>query len=169
MESQPQNKGRQGKRLQRCLRPGRWPKKQMAVLPHARASLTFLSREEGGRQSVPTIEALRGYRYRPHIVIGDPTVRETRSEVLNRAQLIHEGDGEYLGIAFDVASSTPEAGKEIEVEFAFMYFPKVTYAEAIPGATFTLREGARIIGFGTILEIEPRETIKANKAQHPTA
>ena len=118
---------------------------------------------------MPAIDALTGYRYRPHIVIGDPTVRETRTEVLNRAQLIHEGDGEYLGIAFDGATPTPEAGKEIEVEFAFMYFPQVTYAEAIPGATFTLREGARIIGFGTILKIAPRETIKANKAQHSTA
>jgi hypothetical protein len=136
----------------------------MAVLPHARASLTFLSHEEGGRTNVPPIEALRGYRYRPHIVIGDSTLREARAELLNGIQLIYEGDGEYLGVAFGDASSTPEAGKEIEVEFAFMYFPQVTYAEAIPGATFTLREGARIIGFGTILEVAPKETIQGQQA-----
>jgi hypothetical protein len=45
-----------------------------------------------------------------------------------------------------------------------MYFPQVTYAEAIPGATFTLREGARIIGFGTILEVAPKETIQGQQA-----
>jgi hypothetical protein len=140
----------------------------MAVLPHARASLTFLSHEEGGRTCVPPIEALRGYRYRPHIVIGDPTLRETRVDLLNRAQLIYEGDGEYLGIAFGDSCSTPEAGKEIEVEFAFMYFPQVTYSEAIPGATFTLREGARIIGFGTITQVTPKETIQEGQQDAPS-
>lgn len=133
----------------------------MAILPHARALLTFIPRNEGGKEKTPSSEALKNYRYRPHIVIGNPMFRETRSEVLNEAQLIHEGDGDYLGIAFRDTSNEPEIGLEITVIFAFMYFPQVTYKDAIPGATFTLREGARIVGFGRILEITSMETTQS--------
>jgi len=96
-------------------------------------------------------------KYRPHIVIGDPTVREYREDVLSKAQLIYEGDGEHLGVAFSDVDREPKEGEEVIAEMVFMYSPAVTYRDAIPGATFTLREGVRVVGFGTILDVALKE------------
>jgi len=135
----------------------------MSRLPHAKAKLTFLSRADGGRQILPPADFLRSLQYRPHIVIGDPTKRERRESVLGKAQLIYEGDGEYLGVAFSAVDHEPKEGEEVIVEMAFMCFPAVSYREAVPGATFTLREGARIVGFGEILEVTEKEASRANR------
>ena len=132
----------------------------MALQPHAKAVLTFLSTEEGGRQKMIPEDALKNYRYRPHIVIGDPLHRELRPEVLEKAQLFCEGDGAYLGVAFNDVSGQPESGEEVVAEFAFMYYPNVSYIEAVVGATFTLREGASVVAYGRIIEIEKKETIR---------
>ena len=34
-----------------------------------------------------------------------------------------------------------------------MYFPEETYSEVLPGATFSIREGPLIVGFGVILSL----------------
>ena len=31
-----------------------------------------------------------------------------------------------------------------------MYFPLIRYEDVVPGATFTVREGGRIVGFGRV-------------------
>jgi len=134
----------------------------MSRLPHAKAKLTFLSRAEGGRKSTPPADMLRSFQYRPHIVIGDPRQRERREDILSRAQLIYEGDGEYLGVVFSDVDRELKEGEEVTVELVFMYSPRVTYRDAVPGATFTLREGARIVGFGEILEVSEKEVRRAN-------
>ncbi len=141
----------------------------MSRLPHAKAKLTFLSRAEGGRKSTPPVDMLRSFQYRPHIVVGDPRQRERREDILSKAQLIREGDGEYLGVVFSDVDREPKEGEEMTVELVFMYFPQVTYRDAVPGATFTLREGARIVGFGEILEVNEKEVGKANQPTEPTA
>jgi len=41
-------------------------------------------------------------------------------------------------------------GESAEVNLALMYFPEETYDEVRPGATFTIREGSLIVGFGVI-------------------
>lgn len=112
---------------------------------------------------------LRSFQYRPHIVVGDPRQRERREDILSKAQLIREGDGEYLGVVFSDVDREPKEGEEMTVELVFMYFPQVTYRDAVPGATFTLREGARIVGFGEILEVNEKEVGKANQPTEPTA
>jgi len=32
-----------------------------------------------------------------------------------------------------------------------MYYPASTYEELQPGATFTIREGAKVVGYGKVL------------------
>lgn len=39
----------------------------------------------------------------------------------------------------------------IKVSMALMYSPDNEYIEVVQGATFTLREGARIVGYGKVL------------------
>ena len=137
----------------------------MSRLPHAKAKLTFLPHAEGGRKIVPPAEFLRSLKYRPHIVIGDPKQRKMRDSVLSKAQLIYEGDGEYLGVVLSDVDREPKEGEVVVVELAFMYFPQVSYRDVVPGATFTLREGARILGFGQIIEISEKEAKRASNAQ----
>jgi hypothetical protein len=44
-----------------------------------------------------------------------------------------------------------EPGDTAKVKLALMYFPEYPYDEVQPGATFTVREGALIVGYGVIL------------------
>ena len=44
-----------------------------------------------------------------------------------------------------------EPGDTATVKLALMHFPKYPYEEVQPGSTFTLREGALIVGHGVIL------------------
>ena len=131
--------------------------RHMAILPHAKIELTFLSRNEGGRMAVPPAESLRSLKYRPHIVIGDPGAREKREAVLENIQVIHESDGQYLGVAFSDADREPIPNEKLQCEVAYMYYPNVTYQNAVKGARFTLREGARIVGFGEIIDVFDKE------------
>ena len=85
-------------------------------------------------------------RYMPHIVLGDPSQREA---IRGPENTIAE---RYLGVWI---SDTPEElvpGRPIEVSFRLMYWPQgERYEGIVPGATFTLREGSIIVGFGSIL------------------
>ncbi len=109
---------------------------------------------------LPPADLLRSLKYRPHIVIGDPDAREMRKAVLESIQVIHEGDGQYLGVAFSDVDREPVENEKLQCEVAYMYFPNVTYRQAVKGAKFTLREGARIVGFGEILEVFDKEAIR---------
>ena len=134
------------------------------MILHATVKLTFLTREEGGRKVLSSGEALRSLQYRPHIVIGDPALRSPSEETLAQAQLIHEGDGEYLGVVFTGVNREPIAGHEVTAEIAFFWHPKISYSEAVPGATFTLREGARIIGYGEILDVTVKKIVRTTSS-----
>jgi hypothetical protein len=48
-----------------------------------------------------------------------------------------------------------EPGETAEVGLALMFFPNDSYSEVQPGATFTIREGSLIVGFGVILSRTP--------------
>ncbi|HEU4601210.1 MAG TPA: hypothetical protein VFS24_04540 [Steroidobacteraceae bacterium] len=83
----------------------------------------------------------------PHIVIGPTDQRVAKRDgrmLVERHQGVMFMD-EYLKI---------EPGETVEVTLALMYYdePNVIYEDVIPGATFTLREGSKIVGFGTVLE-----------------
>lgn len=96
---------------------------------------------------------MRSKKYRPHIVIGDPTDRELREDVLSNAQLIYEGDGQYLGVAFSDVDQEPNVGVAVTCVVDLIYFPQVSYRDVRLGAVFTLREGARVVGYGKIVKV----------------
>jgi hypothetical protein len=111
----------------------------MISVPTIRASLTLLPELERGRNTL-----VRGYR--PHIVIGPTTQRTARMEgrtVVER----------YQGVVFMDENLVIGPGQTVEVTLALMYYqePDILYEDVVPGATFTLREGARIVGYGTVL------------------
>jgi hypothetical protein len=106
------------------------------------ADITFRPKSEGGRP-IPAA-GLSGLQYRPHIVIGDPHQRE--------AVVGPDGVGaeEYLGVAFESGPHLVVPGQELRVTMMLMYWPETDYLQAVPGATFTVREGARIVAHGRI-------------------
>jgi hypothetical protein len=74
------------------------------------------------------------------LVIGDPTQRTAV-----------EGDGNrFIGVAFDQGPATPEVGTEMMVALTLIYFPHPMYDQLQPGVTFTVREGAKIVGYGRV-------------------
>jgi hypothetical protein len=81
----------------------------------------------------------------PHIVIGDPSQR-----------VAHVGPGnqlleDYLGVLLHDAPDEWRPGQSVSGTLILMYWPGQRYDSVIPGATFTLREGPNIVGFGRIL------------------
>jgi hypothetical protein len=84
------------------------------------------------------------------MVIGDANQRRPVVETRGGQKQLTEN---YLGVAL---WSGPEAlllGTKYVVEMVLLYYPDVSYDEVEAGATFTMREGARIVAFGRILEI----------------
>ena len=109
--------------------------------PRIEAQITFLPTSEGGRTKLPT--DFSDGKYRPHVVVGDPNQR--------KALLVNNVAQETcLGVAFVDGPSNVVVGESFLAELALMYWPNVSYDSLVPGATFTLREGPHIIGFGTV-------------------
>jgi hypothetical protein len=106
------------------------------------AELTFRLTSDGGRAIPPGV--LVGLQYRPHIVIGDPKQRES---VLGEDRVATE---KYLGVAFASGPRLVPNGEPIQVQMMLIYWPSLEYDTVQPGATFTLREGHRIVGHGRI-------------------
>lgn len=80
----------------------------------------------------------------PHVVVGDPTQRESRIS----GNTITEC---YLGVLVADAPDEIPPGGTVEVTLRLIYWPKRGYEELVPGATFTVREGPKIVGFGQVL------------------
>lgn len=106
--------------------------------------LVFLTAEEGGRQKPPTFEAASVYR--PHLVVQGRDVRETRMRERNVIDEI------YLGVSFIGGPKEFFLGELIVCTLRLDYYPSIEYADLKNGASFTLREGCRIVGHGTVLE-----------------
>jgi len=81
----------------------------------------------------------------PHIVLGDPSQRKAivgpHNTILER----------YLGVWISDAPDELVPGNPTEVKLYLMYWPKEQYDGMIQGATFTLREGGLVVGFGSVL------------------
>ena len=89
--------------------------------------------------------------YRPHIVIGPQSQRH----VVRSGNTITE---EYLGVMLIEGPESMPPGGIAVVGLALMYFPENPYRDVVPGATFTIREGPLIVGYGTVLsrsDVEP--------------
>ena len=102
--------------------------------------MTFLAPSEGGS----TRSANNSGRYRPHIVIGDPTQRIAKTAKDGRT-LIED----YLGVRFTGNGDSLEPGRSYNVELDLLY-SYVDYRNVASGASFTIREGACVVGFGEI-------------------
>jgi len=117
----------------------------MNQLPLVEAEITFIPELEGGRATPPLLVWSDG-SYRPHIVIGDPNQR--------RAVMVgNEIQETYLGILFKSGPTSVEFNESICAKFYLLYYPHVAYESVVPGATFTIREGARIVGFGQVMKL----------------
>ncbi len=113
----------------------------MKSKPRVTALVTFHLTEEGGR-SQPAFDLPN---YRPHIVVGDPAQRG--------ALLAEDGrtsEEDYLGVNFTGSGAVLTLGQQFEVELELAYFPEVDYSGLKHGATFTLREGGRVVGYGEV-------------------
>lgn len=113
-------------------------------VPVVQAQITLLPELSHGRRLLTTGQ------YRPHIVIGPQSQREaTRSG--------NAFTEKYLGVMFVGGPDAMSPGDSADVSLALMHFPDDAYDEVQPGATFTIREGPLIVGFGSILSrSEPR-------------
>jgi hypothetical protein len=110
------------------------------LVPVAAAKLTLLPELSHFRRFLTTGQ------YRPHIVIGPQSQRVA----------IRDGNRfteNYLGVMFVGGPDKMEPGDTAEVKLALMYFPDYPYHEVQPGATFTVREGPLIVGYGVILSL----------------
>jgi hypothetical protein len=58
---------------------------------------------------------------------------------------------EYLGVEVVHKQELIRPGESARVKMRLAYWPVLGYAGVIPGATFTIREGGTIVGFGTVL------------------
>ena len=107
-------------------------------VPVVQAQVTLLPELPHGRRLLNTGQ------YRPHIVIGPQSQRVA----------IRSGNAfteKYLGIMFVGGPEAMSPGENAEVTLALMYFPEDPYEDVRPGATFTIREGPLVVGFGVIL------------------
>ena len=109
--------------------------------PTVIAEVTFLLASDGGRSLPPLFNS----QYRPHIVIQSPDVRSTAIDALGNVC------DKYLGICFLSATEDYQLGQKSVVTLELMYHPRVDYSEVQPEATFTIREGGSVVGYGRVL------------------
>ena len=97
------------------------------------AKIRFLSVEEGGR----TAPVRGGYSYRPnHSFWGDEAATK----------------GYAIGLINLPQGQDIYPGEEAEVEVIFLPWPELT-PELYPDRTWRIQEGAKIVGYGKILEV----------------
>jgi hypothetical protein len=79
-------------------------------------------------------------------VIGDPG---QRAPVTSGGVIVEK----YLGVQFCSQDIVIHPGETARVTMLLMYYPEApaVYAAVQPGATFTLREGGAVVGYGTIV------------------
>ena len=112
--------------------------------PTAAVEVVLLRTEEGGRRRPPKVNQ-PGY-YRPHFVVQD---RDVRVAKLGKSS---DARDEYLGVTFVEGPKEMAFGESARCTVALAYFPDVSYSKLIAGATFTIREGAQVVGHGVVLE-----------------
>ena len=113
----------------------------MREVPVIKATVTFLARGDGGRTRPPDLSS---GQYMPHLVAQSPDVRSVQ---------VVEGNviaDHYLGVRFLAGPMEPRPGDPVDCEMELMYHPTVGYEALQAGATFTVREGGKIVGFGMV-------------------
>ncbi len=107
-------------------------------VPVVQAEVTLLPGLSRGRQ------LLNSGQYRPHIVIGPQSQRVP----IRNGNVCTE---KYLGVMFVGGPDAIGPGESAKVSLALIYSPDEPYTEVAPGATFTIREGSEVVGFGVIV------------------
>ena len=108
-----------------------------SAVPTVRASVTLLPETKAPKFA-------SSGTYRPHIVLGPIT---QRSAILDGYTLLETS----VGVAFVGGPEKINPGETAEVELALVYYPYAIYDSVNTGATFTVREGPTIVGYGTVL------------------
>lgn len=108
------------------------------LVPVVEARVTLLPELSRGRRGLSIGQ------YRPHIVLGP---QSQRISIRDGNRLLEN----YLGVMFVGGPDKVEPGETAEAKLALMYAPEEPYTDVQPGATFTLREGPDIVGYGEIL------------------
>jgi len=108
------------------------------LVPVVQAQVTLLPELSHGRRLLTTGQ------YRPHIVIGPQSQRKAIVE----GNVCRE---KYLGVMFVGGPEAMSPGESAVVSLALMYSPEESYDEVRPDATFTIREGLLIVGFGVVV------------------
>jgi len=106
-----------------------------------RAEITFIPKSEGGRSTPPILDS--DCEYRPHIVLGDPNQRKP---ILQGNEIIET----YIGIAFRSHQHDVEFNKPFDAELVLIYPQPIYEKTIVEGATFTVREGGVIVGYGKV-------------------
>jgi hypothetical protein len=94
--------------------------------------------------------------------VGDP--RQRQAIITGRTMPVEYADGskgeswtdrfineEMLGVSFEAGPEKPRLGEALAVTLFLMYWPALQYEKLQAGATFTVREGPHIVGFGRVL------------------
>ena len=114
---------------------------RLTEMESAVVSITLLTTAEGGRRK----PAFDSPRFRPSIVVGDAAQREA----------IKDADGvireHYIDTPFSGNGQVLRLGGTYEVTLQ-LWNPEADLSAVVPGATFTLREGPKIIGYGHVIE-----------------
>jgi hypothetical protein len=79
-------------------------------------------------------------------VVGDPNQRKA---VLGSDGVVAE---EYLGVQFQAADVEIRPGSRATLWMDLWLTPVTIYEALRPGATFTIREGAKIVAYGRVLQ-----------------
>jgi len=80
----------------------------------------------------------------PHIVVQAPDVR---SAIIDSDGVCREP---YQGVRFLQGPDGYQLGVAANVSLELMYYPDDRYEDVEPGATFTVREGKRVVGYGQV-------------------
>lgn len=113
--------------------------------PIIEVDATFLPFEDGGRRVMPDLKA---GRYMPHLVVQPPDVREA---VVEGGISVED----YLGVTFVAGPTLVVAGEPGRFAVELMYYSDVNYGPLEAGATFPMREGPKVIGYGTVISRPP--------------
>ncbi len=106
------------------------------------AKVTFLSAGEGGRDH----PANNSSAYRPHLVVGDP----------GRRGIVADDDRmseNYLAVSFSGDGGRLLPDRSYNVRLLLVFYPHSAYGALASGATFTIREGPKIVGYGRVTKV----------------
>jgi hypothetical protein len=99
---------------------------------YVEALLTMLPATKGGRASpIYPRGVAAGSHYMPHFRVGET--------------------GEYLGVAFVGGPECLSPGESAIVTVTLFYAGRVDYSQLVPGASFSVLEGNRVVAHGEVL------------------